>query len=165
MLILLSRDDYPMLLALTQLINKHNGLLSLTQRMSYLYKQIQEQENCSCQLCGPHPAVSKVPQIGSLPGLRGDISKPLLEKMMTEQCSFKAGLTTGAGKQRVLPCPFQPLCAFFVEESPSLAGCELSVHPSAGDFTLLSHTLKQERWTWWWPRLAQEGPSLASPGS
>lgn len=90
MLTLLSRDACPWLLALTQLINKHNGLLSLTQRMSYVFQQIQAQGNCSCQLCGTHPAVSKGPQIGALPGLWVDISKPLLEKMMIEQCSFKA---------------------------------------------------------------------------
>lgn len=81
MLTFLSRDAYPVLLALTQLINKHNGLLSLTQRMNYLYQQIQQGENCSCQLCGPPPAVSKVPQIGALPGLWVDISKPLLKKI------------------------------------------------------------------------------------
>lgn len=111
MLTLFSRDACPWLLALTQLINKHNGLLSLTQRMSYVFQQIQEQGNCSCQLCGTHPTVSKGPQIGALPGLWVDISKPLLEKIMIEQCSFKA-------KSSTLPFPVT-LC-IFIEESPSL---------------------------------------------
>lgn len=164
MLTFLSRDACPML-ALTQLINKHNGLLSLTQRINCLYQQIQEEENCSCQLCGPPPAVSKVPQIGALPGLWVDISKPLLEKMRTEQCSFKAGSITAPGKQKVPIMPFPATFCIFVEESPSLGASELSIHHSLGDFTLLSHTFTQGRWTWWWPRLAQEGPSLASPGS
>lgn len=79
--------------------------------MNYLYQQIQQQENCSCQLCGPPPAVSKVPQIGALPGLCVDISKPLLEKMVIEQ-----GLKAVPGKQRARPAFFSHFVHFFFKK-------------------------------------------------